>query len=132
MKRIGLRTLGFFVPTAAVVMTLHLVREASTGEAIDGIVSSLWFTLPFAAGAGIDEALRARGHRAPLSPAANLLSGFAAGLLAWGALWALWALPIIQPLRALPALSFALNCAVALLAGFVHLPAPKARSTHAA
>jgi hypothetical protein len=39
-----MRTLGFALPTVAMVTAGHLSAEASVGEAVDGVVSGLWFT----------------------------------------------------------------------------------------
>jgi hypothetical protein len=44
------RALGFAFPTVSLVTTSHLLRDASVGEAIDGLVTGLWFVALFLAG----------------------------------------------------------------------------------
>ena len=45
--RTSVRAAGFFLITLIPVMTLHLVKLFTLGEAFDGLISSLAFTLPF-------------------------------------------------------------------------------------
>ena len=53
------RTSGYLLPTTLVVAGLHLARQWTAGEALAGVVSALFFTACFLAGA----VLEARSHR---------------------------------------------------------------------
>ena len=120
MKRLTLRILGFAIPTIGLVTALHLDRESSVGVGIDGVVSGLAFTLPFAAVAWLRS--RLEGDRASARARGvgrEFLFGLFAGLVAWAALWVCWSLPAVQSLRAN---AFWWNCAVMAFAGLM-LPA---------
>jgi len=89
------RTLGFAVPTVAVVTAAHLSAQNTAGEALDGVVSGLWFTALFAVGAGLRSwwpARRAAGESSTVAGAAPraALDGLMLATLVWGALWAFW------------------------------------------
>ena len=76
MHRHALRWLGFAVPTVSVVTAAHLSAESSAGEALDGVVSGLFFTLPFVATAWLRSRLEPRRPRARLrSPVWEIVLG---------------------------------------------------------
>jgi len=82
---------GFASPTLCIVLAIHVAREPSWGEALDGLASGLWFSLLFAAGA----LLGVRGAREAYTRAAwtpGLLAGMLAALLVWSAFWGFWTL----------------------------------------
>lgn len=118
--RLTVRTLGFAIPTVTLVTTLHLNRESTAGEAIDGVLSGIAFTLPYMVVSwlrsrveGDRAAARTRSHRT------ELLFGVTAAVVAWAALWVGWTLPAMQSQRPN---AFWWNCAVMALAA-VLLPA---------
>lgn len=120
MRSIVLRTAGFSVPTVAIVFTLHLVKEATAAEAVDGAVSALWFVAFYFLGAW--SALRlgmagsiAGGNRA----LPHLLLGASAGVLVWCLLGAFWALPITASLRLHPGWVFAVHTLIMAVVGMV-------------
>jgi len=85
------RTLGFAVPTVAMVTAGHLIAQNTVGEAIDGVVSGLWFTALFGVGAGLRGWLdRGRAASVATSPRRAALDGLLLGALTWGGLWAFW------------------------------------------
>ena len=133
MNRNVLRWLGFTLPTVAVVTVAHVSREASWGEALDGVVSGLWFSLPFAATHWLRSRFEA-GRRAarPGAPLPDFLLGLLAGALTWAFLWLGWTFPETQGLRPH---AFAINSLVTAAAGLV-LPGagarPEARGTSGA
>jgi hypothetical protein len=116
-----MRTLGFAAVTVPLVTALHLVREMSGGEALDGVVSGLSFTLLFAAGAWVRRVLPASAGSE--RRAIEVSTGVIAGLACWSLLWLLWSAPFMTPLRDLRWPAFAINCAVAAGAGLLRLPA---------
>lgn len=118
--RLTARTLGFAIPTVALVTTLHLNRDSSAGEAVDGVLSGLAFTLPYMAISWLR--LRVEGDRASnrtRSHRMELLFGISAAVVAWAALWVGWTLPAMQSQRPN---AFWWNCAVMALAALL-LPA---------
>jgi len=123
------RTCGFLLSTAFVVTSLHLARERSPGEAVDGMVSSLWFTLTFLAG-GVATCL-ATGSRGGDDRGHGLrdgLAGGAAGVVTWTAVALFWALPVWGALRHARDWAFAINSTGMALAGaVVVLPAARGR-----
>ena len=123
------RTLGFLIPTALVVTGQHLAREFTAGEALDGIVASLFFTTLFFLGAIAARAVgrRTRAYRTH-SGAREFRAGLLAGMLAWGLLWAFWAMPPTRELRELPSLVFPFNCIWVMLAGALARPRSQRRS----
>lgn len=125
MNRNVLRWLGFTLPTVAVVTVAHLNRDASWGEALDGVVSGLWFSLPFAA----THALRSRFETGRTiarlgSPLQDFLLGLLAGALTWAFLWLGWTFPETRSLRPH---AFAINSLVTAVAGLV-LPGSAGRA----
>jgi hypothetical protein len=119
------RTFGYLLPTTLVVAGLHLVREMSPGEAIDGAVSALFFTACFLGGAALEARSRAGGPGT--APWKHVREGLLIGVGAWLAIWAFWNLPQTNALRAFPAGVFGVNLLANLLAGLVRLPAPDPR-----
>jgi hypothetical protein len=120
MNQLSMRVLGFAIPTIAIVTALHLDKQIGTGEAIDGVVSGLAFTLPFALVAWLRS--RLEGDRASArarSRGQEFLFGLFASLVAWAGLWVGWSLPALQSQRPN---AFWWNCAVMALAGLM-LPA---------
>jgi hypothetical protein len=112
---------GFAIPTVGVITAVHLGRQASWGEGLDGFVSGLWFTLPFAAvcwlrshfeGQRRSALARGVGHEFAL--------GLLAGLVTWAALWLGWTLPSVAGWRPN---AFAINSVATGLAGLVLPPA---------
>lgn len=117
------RTLGYLPPTVIVVTGIHLAREASAGEAFDGVVSGLWFAVLFLAGAWL--ATRGRADDDTRTLTASMREGLLLGIGTWLALWAFWNVPQTQALRASAGLTFLLNSSVNLAAGIVRLPWPR-------
>ena len=120
MNQLSMRVLGFAIPTVAFVTALHLDKQMSGGEAFDGVVSGLAFTVPFAVVAWLRS--RLEGDRASARARGlgqEFLFGLFAALVAWAALWVGWSLPAMQPQRPN---AFWWNCAVMALAGIM-LPA---------
>ncbi len=116
MKPTVLRTLGFAVPTFAVVIALHLARQATPAEAFDGVVSAAWFVVFFGIGAWV--AQRGGLVREGASAAAHMWGGALAGIGAWSFLWALWAVPFAASLRLESGAVFAINTLTMVAAGF--------------
>jgi len=116
MKPVLLRTLGFAVPTFAVVVTLHLLKQASAAEAFDGAVSALWFVAFFLIGAWV--AQRSGLTRGSGGAASQLSSGAIAGAGVWGALWAFWALPFTASIRLEPGVVLTVNTLSMMLAAW--------------
>ena len=121
MQRHLLRWLGFAVPTLAVVTAAHLRAEPSAGEALDGVVSGLFFTLPFAATAWLRSRLEPRRLRARLRPPLwEFVLGLFAGAVTWALVWLAWTFPETRGLRPH---AFAINSVVMAAAGLLW-PAP--------
>lgn len=123
------RTLGFFVPTALVVVGSHVAKQPTLAEALDGLVSSLWFTLLFAVGAFVAHrvsALRTPGKATRVLR--ELRSGALAGVACWLLLWGFWALPVTRTLREVASFVFPFNCAWTLLFGLLTQPWARGRA----
>lgn len=123
------RTLGFFAPTALVIVGQHVAILPTWGEALDGLVSSLWFTLLFAVGAFVAHrvsALRAPGQATRVLR--ELRSGALAGVACWLLLWGFWALPVTRTLRDVASFVFPFNCAWTLLFGLLTQPWARGRA----
>ena len=117
MKRNVLRWLGFTLPTLAVVTVAHVNREPSWGEALDGVVSGLWFTLPFAATSWLRARFEAGRTAARASaPTQDLMLGLLAGVLTWAFLWLGWTFPETRSLRPY---AFTINSLATALAGLL-------------
>ena len=107
------RCIGFAAPTLGFVVAAHLNRGSGWGEALDGLLSGIFFTLPFAA----STLLRARfapGGAPRRSPLRDLGLGALAAAISWCGLWLAWALPPMQPLRAQ---ALAINAVAMAIAG---------------
>jgi hypothetical protein len=118
--RLAARTLGFAIPTVALVTLFHLHRDSSMEEAVDGVLSGIVFTLPYGAMSWLRS--RVEGDRASnrmRRPRTELLFGLIAAAVAWAALWVGWTLPAMQSQRPN---AFWWNCAAMALAA-VLLPA---------
>ena len=127
MNRLAARVTGYTLPTVGLVTALHLGKLATAGEALDGIVSGVAFSLPFAAVAWLRSRIEG-GRASALARGAPMefVFGIVAAAVAWSALWVGWSLPSMQGLRPH---AFAINCVVMALAGLM-LPAaarPKRR-----
>jgi len=123
------RTLGFFVPTLIVIGGQHVAAQPTLGEALDGFVSSAWFTLLFAAGTLIAHRVSAlRSAVEPGSTWRDLRGGALAGMVCWLLLWAFWALPATRSLREIASFVFPFNCAWALLCGLLAQPWARGRA----
>lgn len=112
------RCIGFAAPTLGFVVAAHLNRATGWGEALDGLVSGIFFTIPFAA----LTLLRARftpGGGPRSSPVRELGLGALAAAISWCGLWLAWTLPPMQPLRAQ---ALAINAVAMAIAG-LSLPA---------
>jgi hypothetical protein len=113
MKTAVFRALGFAIPTVVVVTALHLGKQASVGEAIDGVVSGLAFvgfyfvgellTLPFG------------GLRSERSPGRDALIGVVAGVATWILVGVFWAMPRTDDVRAG---AFGINALAMVIAAF--------------
>ncbi len=126
MKLVLFRALGFLLPTLVLTTTQHLMRDARFGEAVDGVVTSLWFMSFFLAGGLLGELpslMRGAGRRG--TNAREALLGFAAAVFTWSLLWLVWSLPQMDPLRHRGGFGFAINSAAVLAAGLVlRIPLP--------
>ena len=125
MKPTLLRTLGFAVPTFVVVITLHLAKLATPGEALDGAVSAAWFVAFFLIGAWV--AQRSGFAREGGTAAAQVWAGALAGISAWVFLWALWAVPFTASLRLESGVVFTINTLTMVAAALVaaRIPSPR-------
>jgi hypothetical protein len=100
MQRNVVRWLGFSIPTVSLVTALHLDPVAGPGEALDGVVSGLWFTLPFAATTWLRSRFEAgRTRSRTRSIAWEFAIGLFAGVIAWALLWLGWTFPEMRGLR---------------------------------
>lgn len=127
------RTLGFLIPTTLIVTGQHLAKEFSAGEALDGVVASLFFTTLFFLGSIVARSPSRRGHGfRPRSNAREFRAGLLTGVLAWALLWTFWAVPPTRELRELSNLVFPFNCVWMMLAGALARPRPPGRSIVAA
>lgn len=117
------RTLGFFVPTAIVIVRQHVAAQPTSGEALDGFVSSLWFTALFAIGAFVAHRVSAlRSTASPGSTLRDMRSGALAGVACWALLWGFWALPATRSLREVSSFVFPFNCGWTVLFGLLTQP----------
>ena len=112
MSKESARILGFWIPTSVIVIALHLKEMATIGEFVDGFVSSLVFTLIFAAG------FLMKRTQSESSTNMQLLQGATLGVLSWSALWLFWSFPGIDGNHSIQGLAFVINCAVMLVFGF--------------
>lgn len=125
MRTLSWRTFGFAIPTLVLVTTLHLAGERSAGEALDGVVSGLYFTTVFLVGAivalfgGFALDREAPEPRDAKQRAVEALAGAAAAALTWLALYGVWTLPVAREWRANGVLVFTLNSAAMALAALV-------------
>jgi hypothetical protein len=108
------RTAGFAIPTGLLVTALHLEKERSFGEGLDGGLSSLWFVGLFLAGHLAAGRLSTRRPRR-LSALAHLGGGASAAILGWGLLWTLWNLALPDGARSY---ALAINSLATLTVGF--------------
>jgi hypothetical protein len=109
---------GFVLATIGVVMAAHLSLEPTPGEALDGLVSGLWFAgLNVAGGAAarllIPAAPLASGSGSP----GRLLAGLATGLATWAIVGVAWGM---APSPGARAHAFAINSAALCIAGVAH------------
>jgi hypothetical protein len=96
------------------VTAIHLARNPSAGEAIDGLVSGLWFAALFLAGGWLGARWFATHDRVrPGTAAREGLIGLTARALTWSLLWLAWGLPQAGSLRAG---GFAINSATMIAA----------------
>lgn len=117
MNRNLVRWLGFSIPTVTLVTALHLDPVATPGEAFDGVVSGLWFTLPFAATSWLRSRFEAGRVRAPVRAVAwEFVLGLLAGAVAWALLWLGWSFPELRGLRSQ---AFLVNSLMMAAAGFM-------------
>lgn len=115
MHTLSWRTFGFAIPTVTLVTALHLAREASPGEALDGVVSGLYFTTVFLVGAILSLFGGFLLHREPAEPRdararrVETFAGAATAVGTWLVLYAWWMLPGTRELRADGARVFAIH-----------------------
>jgi len=110
------QALGFLIPTVIVVTGLHLSKELSVGEAVDGPMSSFYFAAVFLCGA-LPAQCRARRPGGRKSPGRNLVVGMSAGAGAWVLLFAAWSTAPADWASTLGRRVFVLNSAVVLIIG---------------
>lgn len=121
MHRIVLRWLGFAIPTVALVTAAHLEASPSTGEALDGVASGFWFTLPFAATSWLRSRFEPQRDPARLrAPLREFTLGLFAGAFTWTLVWLGWTFPEMRGLRPH---AFTINSVVMAAAGLM-LPGP--------
>jgi hypothetical protein len=114
------RTLGFAVPTVALVTALHLAEMATVGEAIDGVVSGLWFVAMFLLGTWLRLRLGPPGGTEVGRRATNeLLVGVAAAVFTWVFLWLFWNVPPSNGVRRATAWIFPFNSAIVFAMGLL-------------
>ncbi len=108
-----LRTAGYLLPTGFIVMALHLDKERSLGQAVDGALSSLWFAGCYLAG----HLAGARSFTVQVRPGVfrHLIVGTAGAILGWGLLWAAW---LVLP-ESIRRQAFLVNSLVMLVVGFI-------------
>ena len=93
LRRVLYRSAGGAIPTGLLVTAIHLEKERSLGQVLDGGLSSLWFAGLFLAGS--TAAVRfSSGRPRGSSALADLGRGAAATILGWALLWALWQLAL--------------------------------------
>lgn len=126
MPRLTARWLGFAIPSLALVLALHLKNERGYGEALDGLVSGLAFTLPFALTGWVRSRLEGQRASARARGAGmEFLLGALAAVVAWAALWVGWSQPAVQAQRPN---AFWWNCAAMAIAGLLLPPAGRGQS----
>lgn len=84
MNRI-LPLIGFFLPMLVTVMADHLIKQPIAAEAIDAIITTIFFTAVFAIGIRLGE-----GHDAASQGWKGLLHGLAAGIVVQAVIWGFW------------------------------------------
>ena len=115
-------TIGFAVPTVLLITALHLARTATFSEAVDGVISGLWFTGLFYVGmrlAGTSLDQQDGNERR------DLILGMAAGALTWALMAFGWSLPGAAGLDQ-SGLAFPINTAIVLGIGAVFALAGRA------
>ena len=121
MHRHVLRWSGFAIPTVVLVTAAHLEAGPSAGETLDGVVSGLWFTLPFSAAAWLRSRLEPRRDRDRLrAPLREFTLGLFAGAFTWTLVWLGWTFPETRGFRPH---AFTINSFVMAAAGLM-LPGP--------
>ena len=113
MKTAVMRAIGFGVPTVVVVTILHLAKQASVGEAIDGVTSGLVFAAFYFGGELLT--MPFGGLRSERSASREVLIGATAGVAAWILVGAFWALPRTDNVRAG---AFGINALAMVIAAF--------------
>lgn len=117
MNRNALRWLGFALPTVVVITVSHLNREQSWGSALDGLVSGLFFSLPFAVADFVrSRFVPSRTASPSRTQGAEYRLGLLVGAITWALLWLGWSIPVSDSLRPH---AFAINCAATALAGLL-------------
>lgn len=95
------RSLGFALPTIALVTALHVQYDRSWGEWLDGIASGAWFALVFALVWGLLAwSARRAGSFAPRGALAEFALGLVLAVATWTLVWAMWQTPALRPLSA--------------------------------
>ena len=127
MSRLLARVAGFAITTIALITSIHVGKQGSWGEALDGLGSGAWFTLPFAATAWLRSRIDG-GRRSALQRTARgeFSMGLLFGALVWAVLWLGWTLPSLATWRPH---AFAINSVAMALAGFVLPGAGRSRDT---
>lgn len=128
MQRNVLRWLGFAVPTVVVITVAHLNREQGWGSGLDGVVSGLFFSLPFAVVDFLRSRLgAARGTIPSRTKGQEYRLGLLVGAAAWALIWLGWCLPATDSLRPH---AFAINCGATALAGLLMPDANRRTDAH--
>jgi len=100
MHRNLIRWLGFSIPTVILITMVHVARDPRPGEALDGVVSGLWFTLPFVAASWLRSRFEpARAAERLRAPIWEFAFGLLAAGVAWTLLWLGWSFPETRGLR---------------------------------
>ena len=119
------RTSGYLLPTTLMVAGLHLARQWTAGEALAGVVSALFFTACFLAGAVLEARSHRGGPRESGWPA--IREGLLLGTATWLVVWAFWNVPMTAGLSANAALGLGLNALANGLAGLARIQEPDPR-----
>ncbi|MBX2874249.1 MAG: hypothetical protein KTR30_19170 [Saprospiraceae bacterium] len=88
MKKVLPRTLGYFLFTLLPVVYLHLVELPTWGQLVDGILSSVAFTMPFMLALWLARRLSLKYKIGGFLT--ELIIGAVAGAFMWSLLWVSW------------------------------------------
>ena len=123
MKKIISKTAGFFIPTSGIVSYSHLVKTVSLGEAIDGLLSAVFFSLIFALGTYV--LYRAKGIDVQFTHGIMFVMGIVRGILFWFVLWFFWTIPLVSESAFFTSNAFLINSIATFLSGLAIIPTKK-------